>query len=1086
MSSKTSHGSARLQLLVLLVVLAGYALALAQPRSKIVGSVKDAVTGEGLVGVNIVIGNTTLGAATDLNGRYFIIGVAVGTYEVRASMIGYSPQVVRDVIVSADRIATVDFLLRPSTIEMKEVVVEARKNDLHREVSNTQTVVTDQQIIDAAGIREINAFLQKLPGTSTDNDFIAIRGGSADQTGTMVNGMSYNNAIVGNAETSIPLSAIDQVSLLSGGFNAEYGNFRSGLINVTTKAGSKNGYHGTFMLSRNSSTIKRFGSSFYDTRNPVLRPFLDPEVAFIGTAEAWKDDPYARQQHNSFDGWNNVAQSFNIGKAPGDQATPLDFYLLAAWLHTAIPDYSGLAKLGYTVPEEQQRLFAQHAMKEGGVDVNFDGGFGGPIPIVSASLGDATFYISNNSMERHYIMPVTRPTEELHTTFATIKSNPHPTLTITLNGLWKRQIGVSPIVPPNGDFPNAANYGGFTPLDNIRYFARDPDYWFDPPLQPLYDQTTLMGGITINHLISKSTYWELSFSALSIRDGSPTGFNRDLTAITHFGPFVVDEMPYGKFLWGTHRVTGIFGNDTLSYRYPSYDAIPGVPRRFRGKEGDLYTNVRTKQYQAKASMTSQLDERHFLKAGVEYNSIDIDHNLWMMWNDNAYNTYEFNFHRRPSQTGVYVQDQIMYEGIVANIGLRMDYYYGGGGKWPSGDPFAVGAFVPVYVDTSLYSLLRSGRSLIWELWEDYDRQHPGFLKPIPNYLTFSPRLGVSFPVTERSKFYFNYGHFRSNPPYYSMYMYRYRYTKNGLYDMSNPNLEPPRTISYELGVAYNFYQNYIVTVSGYSKDVTGQQGDVTYQSADGTLTYDTWANNNYEDVRGLEINLTKNDNSWLTGWVNFNYMLRKSGLTGRSLITDLTINDDREGLYAAQETRTLPIPMVNANITFRAPQVSDASLLSELLLSNWVVTVFGEWRAGDYFSWNPLGKPHLNNNLQWPDYSMVDLKVTKGFKVFGVTTTLFLDINNVFNFKVNLLNRGWAFDRRTPDRDKYLASLQLPMYDSPEFDQLRAANPGSYLPGSDQPGDVRSSEKDYINDPNYSFWAYGKPRDIWFGVRVDF
>ena len=63
---------------------------------------------------------------------------------------------------------------------------------------------------------------------SSTNGFLEIRGGSADQTGTFINGLGYNNAAVGNAETIVPLSAIDQVSLLSGGFNAEYGNFRSG------------------------------------------------------------------------------------------------------------------------------------------------------------------------------------------------------------------------------------------------------------------------------------------------------------------------------------------------------------------------------------------------------------------------------------------------------------------------------------------------------------------------------------------------------------------------------------------------------------------------------------------------------------------------------------------------------------------------------------------------------------------------------------------------------------------------------------------------------------------------------------------
>ena len=109
--------------------------------------------------------------------------------------------------------------------------------------------------------------------------------------------------------------------------------------------------------------------------------------------------------------------------------------------------------------------------------MDIDAGFGGPLPFISEQLGDATFYISHNSKERHYIMPVTRSNEKLHTTLATIKSQPFESLTLTLNGLYKKQIGVSPIRPPWGDFPDASREGGFMPIDNIKYIAKNPDYW---------------------------------------------------------------------------------------------------------------------------------------------------------------------------------------------------------------------------------------------------------------------------------------------------------------------------------------------------------------------------------------------------------------------------------------------------------------------------------------------------------------------------------------------------------------------------------------------------------------------------------
>ena len=163
--------------------------------------------------------------------------------------------------------------------------------------------------------------------------------------------------------------------------------------------------------------------------------------------------------------------------------------------------------------------------------------------------------------------------------------------------------------------------------------------------------------------------------------------------------------------------------------------------------------------------------------------------------------------------------RISFESIVANLGLRFDYYYGGGGLWPTGDPFAEEVFIPQSVETDsiLFNYLESGRSYIWDIWEAYNEENPGFLQPIKNHFTISPRIGISFPVTEQSKFYFNYGHFRSNPPYYTMYLYRYRYDKNGLYDMSNPNLEPPRTISYELGMAYKMHGDSTQSKNSYNK-----------------------------------------------------------------------------------------------------------------------------------------------------------------------------------------------------------------------------------------------------------------------------
>ncbi|HEY9167657.1 MAG TPA: TonB-dependent receptor [Candidatus Kryptonia bacterium] len=1093
----------------------------AQSRSKIQGTVKDAKTGEPLIGVNVLVVGTTLGAVTDIDGNYFIVNVPVGTYDVRASMVGYSPTLVKDVIVAIERVATVNFSIESAEIRTGEVVVMAQRNEMHKEVSSTQMIATSQDIQTVAGIREINAFLAKLPGVSTDaNGFLTIRSGTADQVGTLLNGLSYNNAAVGNSETTVPLSAIEQVSVLSGGYNAEYGNFRSGLINITTKSGTTSGYHGTITLSSDQSHMRRFGQSLYDPHNPVLEPYLDPSVAFIGTDSAWANDPYDRQRHTSFTGWIAQANTFNQGKSLASQATPLELYLLTSWMTMSVPDYAGLEKEMTSNPaimgvmtrtqadsliNATRKAIAQHANKETGNDYDLDAGFGGPLPFFSHALGDATFYVSNSTTHLNYIEPVTLNSDFSSTSLITIKSNMSNDMTLTLNGLWKREIGVSPIRPANGDAPDISDRGGLMQQNNLKYVQDNTgiigdnfNYLYDQAYFPILDQTTLVLGATFNHLISKTTYYELTFNRLQISDYTPTGDNRNTSLVLELGPFNLDESPYGKLQWaGSHQVY----SPTDTFRFPSYDDPPGITNlRFRSKEGDLHDNSRTYQYQAKGDISSQIGEHNFVKGGFEYNEITLDHALYELWNNNSYNTYEFDYDEKPSQSALYLQDQVSYGGVVANLGLRFDYYYGGGGLWPGNDSAAAFSALLLPQDTTgLYSYLLTGNSQIWQIWEDSNRVHPGFLQPIKNFWALSPRLGVSFPITDRSKFYFNYGYFRSNPPYYSMYEIKYRYTKYGTYQMSNPNLEPPKTISYELGVEYNFLDNYLIRLSGYYKDVTGEEGDVNFKNSAATIQYSGFVNNQYEDTKGLEVELSKNDNSWINGWVNFNYALNKKGNAGLQNITDQPPVD--ADYYQANSSPAVPVPALNADITLRSPANWGPQPAGIDILGNWSMTVFGTWKAGDYFTWNPLGQyPQIPYyNLEWPDYYRVDLKLTRMISIAGITASVYLDVTNVLNLKINEMGTLNAFSSvlasstywndNQSDEAHYLASLHLPMYNSPQFDALRQqyAAQGWYVPGNDRVGDLNSPSKPYIYSPSYAdLFLYDQPRDIWFGIKVDF
>jgi hypothetical protein len=205
------------------------------------------------------------------------------------------------------------------------------------------------------------------------------------------------------------------------------------------------------------------------------------------------------------------------------------------------------------------------------------------------------------------------------------------------------------------------------------------------------------------------------------------------------------------------------------------------------------------------------------------------------------------------------------------------------------------------------------------------------------------------------------------------------------------------------------------------------------------------------------------------------------------------LDDYTEGLYEGQESRSLPQPRINGNITFRTPRKWGWSVGNFHPFSNLSLTLFGEWRGGKYFTANPANIPNINNNMQWPDYYMVDMKATKNLKIGPVTASLFLDVSNLFNFKVNLMQYGYAFKKDSGDDFEdwqdflnYIKTLHLEEWDDPVYDDFRNEEAGYYIPGNDKIGDLNSKDKPYINDPDYDFWLFGQPRDIWFGVKFSF
>ena len=282
---------------------------------KIVGIARDKNTGEGLPGVNIVIVETTLGAATDKDGRYFIINIPAGSYKISASMIGYKRVDVEDFKVFPDFTSELNFEMEITPIEGEVVVVRAERPLVRKDQTATVRIVTDDEIknLPTRGYQRVVTLQSGV--VEYGGGLISIRGGRTNETAYYVDGFSQQDPLTGVSSTIINNNAIDQISIITGGFNAEYGRIMSGVVNVITKGGTRD-YHGSFEaisdeFSGDWIKTNSFGYNLYSfsLSGPVVKNndrflfFISGEMRNLGDRFP-KSTAEGRLPHNSLSGFN--------------------------------------------------------------------------------------------------------------------------------------------------------------------------------------------------------------------------------------------------------------------------------------------------------------------------------------------------------------------------------------------------------------------------------------------------------------------------------------------------------------------------------------------------------------------------------------------------------------------------------------------------------------------------------------------------------------------------------------------------------------------------------------------------------------
>ena len=257
-------------------------------NGKIAGRVVEKETGSPAVGVNVILIDTYLGAATDENGRFTILNIPPGTYSIRVDAIGFATITMKDVRVTTSQTTELSFTLEEAVIEGQEITVIAERPLVQKDLTASQRVTTAKEIEDMPvesflGVLTTHAGVNQSAGGA-----LHVRGGRSNEVGYYIDGVSVSNPFYTNSlAVSVSNKALEEMKLVSGAFNAEYGNAMSGVVNVTIKEGGGN-YDGSlsYYTGDYSSSAHDIFPNIDDqdfTANSTLDGFISgPVLPFLG------------------------------------------------------------------------------------------------------------------------------------------------------------------------------------------------------------------------------------------------------------------------------------------------------------------------------------------------------------------------------------------------------------------------------------------------------------------------------------------------------------------------------------------------------------------------------------------------------------------------------------------------------------------------------------------------------------------------------------------------------------------------------------------------------------------------------------
>lgn len=774
---------------------------LAQTTGKISGVVRDE-KGELLIGARVEVEGTQLRSGTDENGQYAILNVPVGTYSVKCTYVGYDSQVQSNISVSVGITSNVDFTLTVGGVVIDTTVIIAKR----KTIDQGSGKIIGSEFIENTGIKGIENIVAKTSGVVQDEkgQSINIRGGRTGETQIIIDGIVTNNPLDRGSTANVSNNALQELSVLTGGFSAEYGNVLSGVINVTTKSAQSN-YTGSVevvsdIIAGDYINTKSQGYNIYSVT------LGGPVIPTKNLKKVW-----------------SLYGSFERDFYLVDQ--PVSSDVAELWSDDGIlPNFT---RSGYNYTGKTIISFSE--LTKGKFNMTLTGG-----------------YFGNQETSR----------------------------------IW------------------TGSFGKFNSYHN-----------------PLVKNENHQGYVKVNQLFGSKTFYDLQASYLK------STYKRG------DGIFFVDEL-----------VPSLPGKD--GYMYPSIlaygdtNTVPGISgmggtvpsavnfRVFRapGTVSGTYNKKETNAFSVNLNFTHQILTKkygnHELKFGGEFKQFKVRNYLanvigfgilpnpnkygsgnvvnYPVIDENAANSnfmdaYGYDVYgnvieedyivnglnvaegpKKPRIGAFYLLDKMEFDYFNTNIGVRIDYM----------DP---NTLVPID-----YENLKGSDGVFNDI--DYTTAE--------KTIEVSPRLGFSFPITDKTVFHAQYGKFLQLPALENLYQ-----NQRVLRDLAdggvgyftvfnNPLLKPERTTAYELGIRHTAGDYVTLGLTAYYKETSDLIQAKNIKAIDGSYSFAIYDNGDFGIVRGIDLSIDVRRMNRLRASVSYSLSFASGTGSNINSLSNIAYNGD--------------------------------------------------------------------------------------------------------------------------------------------------------------------------------------------------